>query len=468
MRSTTSRLSLRWSLPLCGLAAALLTACPDREISRVPLDPDSVEHLEIPSTINGELDVLFVIDNSISMQEEQDSLIENFRLFTGVLSTIEGGLPSIRIGVVTSDVGTMGGQSIPGEGGCDGFGDNGVLQMRPGLATAPFLENLRDPITGARTPNYTGSLEEAFSQIANVGDDGCGFEAHLASMQRALRPEAGNGGFLRPNAHLAVIFIADEDDCSIREDGVGFFAQTFLTQHFSSYVCFRTSTVCEGITNPNLPGPRRACRPAAPSLFHPDISVMANFLRGLKQGDEDKLIVAGIIGDARDVAVSADGSKLNIVPSCEYGTAPIQKARPAIRLDAFIRSFRNHAVETICAENLSGALRRVSEVVADTVGRSCLDGYPAKPLTCSVLDVTDPRGPGRRATVVPQCDQARSRIPCWHLEEDEVNCAITETHLALRVDRGGALPEINSAVVADCVTTDVAPIDPDNPSDQPI
>lgn len=459
------------ALPLCGCAIALLTACPDRTISSVPLDPKSVEHLEIPATINGELDILFVIDNSVSMVEEQRSLIDNFRLFTGVLSSIEGGLPSIRIGVVSSDMGTMGGQMFgpPGaNGSCAGFGSNGAMRMPPGLATAPFLENLRDPITRVRTPNYTGMLEDAFAQTANVGDSGCNFESHLTSMQRALRPGSPNGDFVRPNAHLAVIFIADEDDCSLREDGAGFFSQTFLGQHHTSYSCFRTSTVCDGITNPNTPGMRTRCRPAPASLFHPDVSAMVKFLEDLKGGDQEKLIVAGIVGSAAKVEVSLENGRFSIVRACSYGANPEQVALPAVRLESFVRSFRNHAVETICAEDLSGALRQVSEVVADSIGRSCLDGYLAQPVTCSVLDVVDPRGPNRRATVVPQCDDTRSRKPCWHLEEDRVACAVTETHMALRVDRGGALPEANSAVIADCVTTEVAPIDPEDPADQPI
>lgn len=459
-------LNLSSYLPSGGRAAALPTwlaaisvaslmlvlgGCPDRTISPVVIDPDSIERVEIPSTVKNDLDLLFVIDNSVSMNEEQESLKANFRRFTDVLSTIEGGMPNLHIGVVTSDMGSMGGApfGVPGGiGSCADFGDNGDLQTRASVTAARFLENLRDPATGVRSDNYEGELQDAFGQIAVVGASGCNYESHLMSMKRALLGNAGNAGFLRQGAYLAVIFIADEDDCSIREDRASFFSQTDLRSLHSSLTCFRSSTLCDGPRESTVPGPRPNCRPNEESPYHASVKEMVDFLKELK--GEDSLIVAGIVGDPRPVSIgrSADGT-LSVTPTCSYGGS--QVARPAVRLESFIRSFRHHTVTTICDEDLSDALEQVGKLVVQAFPR-CFDSPLAEPHTCSVVDVVNPNGPGRVGTPLPECDLAHSQKPCWHLAEDPVACAGSETKLTLRVDRGGAPPPVNSKVIAECVT----------------
>ena len=441
------------ALPLCGFAAALLGACPDRTISAVELDPDSVEHLEIPTAVNRELDLLFVVDNSDSMSEEQTSLAVNFKRFIDVLHTIEGGLPSLHLGVVTSDVGTLGGRAVGtpgGRGGCFNFGDDGKLQTKPGVATAPYLEDLIDPVTGARQPNYQGTLESAFGQIAQVGSGGCNLESHLMSMKRALDGNAFNTGFLRPSAHLAVVFIADEDDCSIREDGLGFYDQPDLARIPSSFLCFRSSTACTG-DNPNRLGFHTDCRPHPRSSFHADVPAMVSFLKGLKPR-ESQLIVAGIFGDPDKVEViRRPDLSLDLRPSCRYGD-PVQTARPAIRLDSFVRSFRNHTAATICRNDLSGALDQISQLVSSSLGSRCFHGRVADPPSCSVVEVLDPEGADPKGTPLPQCDPTRSQIPCWYLAEDAAQCATTETHMAMNIERGDTAPPAESRIRVDCVT----------------
>jgi hypothetical protein len=58
-------------------------------------------------------------------------------------------------------------------------------------------------------------LAQAFSQLASVGTNGCGIEQHLEATKRALDGNPLNAGFVRDSAFLAVIVIADEDDCSL-------------------------------------------------------------------------------------------------------------------------------------------------------------------------------------------------------------------------------------------------------------
>src|SRR5882757_7455696 len=119
---------------LLGLTA--LAGCPDRTISEVNPQQGRVEYKDIPVTVNRNLDLLFVIDDSPSMADKQQNLADNFPNFINVLNTIQGGLPDVHIGVVTSDMGSKGNDGMTGNGigqvgngGCSGSGKAGNLQV---------------------------------------------------------------------------------------------------------------------------------------------------------------------------------------------------------------------------------------------------------------------------------------------------------------------------------------------------
>ena len=117
-------------LAAIGLASVALLGCAERSLSELPPVPGNVLKLTIPVKLNRNIDILFVIDDSGSMGEEQASLARNFPAFVNVLNTIPGGLPDVHIGVVSSNVGT-GGVNI---GGCSSAtlpeGDDGNLWVR--------------------------------------------------------------------------------------------------------------------------------------------------------------------------------------------------------------------------------------------------------------------------------------------------------------------------------------------------
>ncbi|MBL4635617.1 MAG: VWA domain-containing protein, partial [Kofleriaceae bacterium] len=228
-----------------------LVACTDREVARVDPKQNKEQEKEIPVEVNRDLDILFVIDNSNSMRDEQISLAANFGNFINVLNNIEGGLPNIHIGVITTDLGA-GPYNITG---CTGNGDNGVLQnaaVGPAGCSTPtdkWISDIGDEM-GNRTKNYAGGLSEAFSCIAQLGVNGCGFEQPLESMRLALDNTSGqNTGFLRPEAFLAVIIITDEDDCSAKDPSI-FNSDPSLDNinsavgFLSSFRCFEFGVTC--------------------------------------------------------------------------------------------------------------------------------------------------------------------------------------------------------------------------------
>lgn len=116
----------------------LLAGCPDRTIAGVPVEQGTVDVKDIPAVPRRDVDILFLIDDSLSMKEEQASLKANFSRFISVLETLEGGLPNIHIGVTTPNLGTSAIDGTHGAsvGTCVGDGDGGKLRHLPGGGAA--------------------------------------------------------------------------------------------------------------------------------------------------------------------------------------------------------------------------------------------------------------------------------------------------------------------------------------------
>jgi hypothetical protein len=55
-----------------------------------------------------DVDLLFVVDNSSGMGEKQQALARAFPALLAPLRTATGGLPDLRVGVVSSDMGAPG------------------------------------------------------------------------------------------------------------------------------------------------------------------------------------------------------------------------------------------------------------------------------------------------------------------------------------------------------------------------
>ncbi len=316
------------------------------------------------------MDLLFVIDNSGSMREEQASLAANFNRFVNVLQNIDGGLPDVHIGIVTTNVGAGGTFGIAG---CEGNGDNGILINAPSGACSPPTDRYIIDVAngeGGRTRNYDGTLEETFSCIAQVGTAGCGFEQPLEAMVRALSGNTPqNAGFLRENALLAVVIISDEDDCSVIDTDMydSDPSQDRIDSELgflSSFRCFEFGVTCDPDT-PRVPGARNSCVPRQGSPFMDDVSEYADFLKGLKDNPAN-IVVAGIVGAPSPVNVSLDNGVPRLEASCSSGSGD---AAPAIRLSAFFDEFPDrNTVTTICNEDLSDGLTGIANLLATVIG----------------------------------------------------------------------------------------------------
>lgn len=169
------------------------------------------------------MDLLFVVDDSGSMGEEQANLASNFPQFAEVLQQymVEGGLPlDFRVAVTTTgrDITYTTVVTVPPIPGIppippisttqSEMGDDGAFRQECGM-TRRWLERT-DP-----------AMATTFSCAANVGVEGPGWEMPLQASQLALSAPMINGmnsGFLRDDALLAIVYLTDENDCSRRDN----------------------------------------------------------------------------------------------------------------------------------------------------------------------------------------------------------------------------------------------------------
>jgi hypothetical protein len=177
-------------------------------------DDDNTGDDDMPPPPPGEMkqcnkmDLVFVVDDSGSMAEEQGNLGSNFPMFANLLAnytTPDGDHIDFRIAVTTTgrdmDYKIQNGPiTIP----MHEDGDNGVFRNNCNVAKR-YLEPT-DP-----------NLNEALACRANVGTGGPGFEMPLLMSKWALSErmmDNTNVNFLRDDALLAIVYLTDEDDGS--------------------------------------------------------------------------------------------------------------------------------------------------------------------------------------------------------------------------------------------------------------
>ncbi|MCX5747879.1 MAG: hypothetical protein NT062_35895 [Proteobacteria bacterium] len=464
------------------MGISLLTGCPDRTISAVDPQQGRVEYKDIPVTVNRDIDILFLIDDSPSMADKQNNLANNFPNFINVLETIPGGLPNVHIGVASSDVGsaTQNGTAPAigggGTGSCSGTGKNGALLK--GLASAEITGNFLSDVQPAGNPpparviNYTGGdLATTFGKMARIGATGCGFEQHIEAAKRALNPQnTANQGFLRPDAYLAIIFIADEDDCSLKDPAI-LGPESPALGPLQSWRCNRFGHICDvggqDSNQMNQVGAKDMCHPADNSQYLAKVSEYVDYFKKLKK-DPNNVIVAGIMGPDTPYQVEMRAPPMSTIAqtavahACSYqGAAGIEVADPSTRLTYLLNQFPSRSTfTTICQTNLADGLSLIAQLLKTVIGDPCIEGNladvdPTKAgdqFDCSVSFVVGQGTVDQTETVVPACDANLSPKPCWHLVSDTVNCKASQ-HLTLKIE-GQELAPKDAHIIANCVTAE--------------
>jgi hypothetical protein len=469
MRSSISysRLRASWRYTrwvLLTAAVPALWACNNRTLVAPTPEVSKVESNIFPQAINRSIDILFEVDNSVSMQPEQANLVANFPVFINILKGLLGGLPDVHIGVITSDMGAgVAGASITG---C-GNPNNGVFVDKVSAATDPVCATallnpgqhfIASTNAGAQN-NFTGDISDVFRCIAQVGTTGCGFEDHLEAVRAALGDPAGdpghdipvraippnNAGFLRSDAYLAVILITNEEECSSAPDTVLFDPNGATSYGPLQDRCFAHTDVCDGqrVINYVLAGqpagPFQNCVPddttfgtdprngAIPVPFYID------YIKKLKP-NLSQILTSGIIAPGTPYAlvqvpdVSNGGMMIAQADSCT-GAAGVF-GQPTPRLIEFFGAFGDHAITTsICDQSFSSAMTLIANQLSRLIGSPCITG--------TVLNVMGPKGSRADCSVIDHSTNAQgaaidsplascvdngNQAPCWTLVPGGTQC----------------------------------------------
>ncbi len=266
-----------------ALSIPVVGGCNDHPLKKVVYDRTVVDAVTVDINPLRAVDILFVIDNSGSMSAEQATLAANFEEFIKVLEQPDVAA-DYRIAVTTTDTG--GGscsgtgpengnfvasscrsrlnefQTLPGfpepedarEVACESLCPESLSELRPTPialsvggeeAFRPWLESI-----GGRSNLPEGvDTAQAFACMGPQGINGCGFEAPLRAMERALTranvETEDEYGFLRNDAILLVVIVTDEADCSQRP---GVPDSVFRPEDGStarSNVCWNAGVRCE-------------------------------------------------------------------------------------------------------------------------------------------------------------------------------------------------------------------------------
>lgn len=296
------------SLGLLVLAAAT-SGCLDRPVAKTKPETNNVFVKQNPSGGIDKIDILFMIDNSLSMGDKQQVMkaavpqllgrltnpdcvdidetdgVDEPQHMSNPTATCPGKLQrefapvkDIHIGVVTSSLGDFGGDTCTeGEPGTalEAMNDHawllGHLPRNSGKLGSDFLS-----WTAQDASNFESNIVSKQTEFGNfvtaATELGCGNEMILEGWYRFLidpKPPKDvvmeNSGsnhrdgldqdildmrkaFLRPDSLVAVFMLADENDCSMKDEGSDVYSWVAMRQS-GGHRMWRGSKICD--TDPN-------------------------------------------------------------------------------------------------------------------------------------------------------------------------------------------------------------------------
>jgi len=437
---------------------------------------------------NPPIDILFVLDNGASGSEIQLKLYDQMPLFLNVLQALPTP-PELHVAVTTADMGAP--SDAMDKIGCTAQGDNGAFQGAPKTGTcsttlmsgATYLADDGNGVT-----NFTDPIANVLQCISQVGESGCGFAQPLAAAAHALgadnlvngvpTPPATNDGFLRPDAYLAIIFLANQDDCSAPA-GTQLFSLDGGEQNLANplgpiqhYRCNQFGHLCndpassnpQALIMPPLAPPSDAVGTSSPVLALTNcqdndqgtglltpVSTFVSDIKALKTDPDNQIIVASIAAPPTPYAVSwvpasggqdtqpgelwpevehscgaAGGDDVN--PLSEMLTRDGRFGDPAVRLAAFVNGFSDSVLASICDASYASSTQAIATKVGQLPGNgSCLSGRiqdtdAGLPNCTAVAQVADASGTSKSVPYA-NCEANGNTAPCWTLVVGTASCA---------------------------------------------
>ena len=419
-------------LVMVGLIATV-GSCTQRSLNA--LNPCTINGVvqNVPVNPQRALDLLIVIDDSQSMEQEQAKLalqvprLVNLLLTGGEADpTAVGTFPaieSLHVGVITPDLGYSTVPTVPphnfiagtdfvpptGANACDSSGKAASMQVTGYQGEPRVACDAQIPPDGTFYLNYeTGDdpmdLVDDVTCITGQGTTGmwgCGFEQQLESIV-ASNGKSANAGFNRDGALLAVILITDEDDCSTTDPRV------FDTEITSGNPFQGPLTPTEGLLKPNLrcwahsdalQPVQRYVEEVAKLKSDPSQIVFAA-ITGIPEDSAlerqnfasdaeryDAILLADAMQEVPDPAKDDDPRQL-LLPACDAtdgsGTAvPGRRIVETMRGLAEDNTGMGTVVESICADDYAPALNAIVNRIAAALRQLCLP----RPLNRNSIDM---------------------------------------------------------------------------------
>lgn len=425
-----------------------LGACMTRDLA--PLTPCTTSgvQLQVQQAATDKVDLLFLIDDSGSMEVEQRRLADQIERLVTLLTTGDRDgdgaqdftpVADLQVAMVSSDMGT-GGVAAPTCNDAVDFGDDGIARTAgaSGDATcapsyAPVQRyNVRDP-----DANPTRFAHDV-ACVARLGTSGCAFEHQLESVLKAVTPsgsairfhadtvgqgDRANVGFVREDSILAVVVLSDEDDCSAADPEL-----------------FREGA---GPYDGYPPNQRCAFYDGA---LHP-VARYVDGLRALRADQPERLLFAAIVGVPPDLV--ADPAHVNydalladprMQPRPLAGTNELEAvcrdpaggtqsaAYPARRIVGVARGLGEAGVvQSICQSDYRPALDALVRKIASVIDAVCLPRALAPNsegrVACDVVEVLPTSGDATRCAEL--ADRGREAVPL-RIEAGHEVCRVTQ------------------------------------------
>jgi hypothetical protein len=444
--SMSSRVTL---LVAASLVLPSLLACLDHPLKPVEYDSIVIDGTSFPIAANKDVDILFVIDNSGSMGEEQATLAANFQSFIEVLERPEVDA-NYRIGITTTDNGNPWCGTTSPEGGAlrmtscrsrptefrfEGAEPVDALQeacldicpeewanieIQPSLVDGedearprPWLES----IEGKTNLPEGLSTVQAFQCMGPQGIDGCGFESHLESMWKALRRSETDTdpahGFMREGAILSVVHVTDEEDCSYNTnwetiflpDGERTFWSDPAAPSPTSAVCWNAGVACEGsechAVNLDVAGVEVPDERADTDAVLRPLARYTGLLQRIEDAKQrinpnQEVLVALIGGVNSDGTVTYQSALGDPQFQADFGIGPgcqseAGKAVPPVRMRGLAEAFSvgdDQNMFSVCNPDYSQALEAIARDLVEQIKPACMPACVADtdPTTPDVVD----------------------------------------------------------------------------------
>lgn len=359
------------SVLLVAVPALLaLSGCLERDLS--PIDPDLgiAQRVRLANDAVADVDLLLVVDDSNSMEEEQRNLA---RRVEGLVADLVAppdddgdGSPdwnavrSLRVGVTSTDLGTRGtdvSASLVGSACTTGPGGEAPLSGHDGRLEPSGT-------CGASTGVMAwdeGSDPSAFSAevacvVESLGVAGCGIEQQAGAAARALERRRGTD-FPREGSVLAVLVLTDEEDCTLR-DPASFFAAMDATNR--NVLCQRSEGWLASIED--LAADLRGERPDSRFVFGLITGVPIAVSGGAP---------AAVLAHP-DMAYDEIVGERGLEPRPACTEAGLGDAAPARRLVALAQALGTERVHSICTDDFGPAIADLTARIGRALDGACL------------------------------------------------------------------------------------------------